>query len=345
MVYFIGKILLLHNKIGKKEMNIYKIVKKTFLPVGLVVAVILAYFVPEFGIKLKNTIDQNIFIVAVFLVCGIQTSVKDLHITKKSLLFLVGGAVLTLFICPVFAWGITLLLGLAALPAAGLIVVAAAPPTLSSGIVMTETAGGNNVTAIAITMLYNLAAVFTIPVVLTFAIASDTGINTNPWNMLKKLFILVVIPFAVGFVFKTLVKMKKSPSWLSFISSIAVVVLILFFFSASSDKMKAISGLVFLKGFAAAILIHLGSMALFWYGAKALKMPVEEGKAYLFTAASKTLTIALTTLAIIGAGDGDAVAPCIIFYFFQMLFDSFLAAKMGLAKESEQAASKEEQKA
>ncbi len=324
-------------------MNIYKIVKKTFLPAGLVIAVVLSFIIPQFGIKFKETLDQNILIVAVFLVCGIQTSISDLYITRKSLLFLIGGAILTLFLCPVFAWGITLLLGLAALPAAGLIVVAAAPPTLSSGIVMTETAGGNNVTAIAITMLYNLAAVFTIPVVLSFAIASDAGINTNPWNMLKKLFILVVIPFAAGFAFKTLIKMKKSPSWLSFVSSTAVILLILFFFSASSEKMKAISTLILLKGFGAAIIIHLGSMAFFWYGAKMLKMPVGECKAYLFTAASKTLTIALTTLAIIGAGDGDAVAPCIIFYFFQMIFDSFLAAKMGLS--SKESAPEKEQKA
>ncbi|MBO5760928.1 MAG: bile acid:sodium symporter [Lentisphaeria bacterium] len=312
-------------------MNVYKIVKKTFLPAGLVLAVLLACIVPEFGIKMKSTIDQNIFIVIVFVVCGIQTSLSDLHITKKSLFFLVCGGILTLFLCPLFAWGITLLLGLASLQAAGLIVAAAAPPTLSSGIVMTETAGGNHVTAIAITMLYNLAAVFTIPVVLAFAIASDAGINTNPWNMLKKLFLLVVLPFAAGFVFKTLIRMKKSPSWLSFVSSFAVIALILFFFSASSDKMKAISAMVLLKGFIASIIIHFACMASFWYGAKALKLPVEECKAYLFTAASKTLTIALTTLAIIGAGDGDAVAPCIIFYFFQMIFDSFLAAKMGLS--------------
>ena len=322
-------------------MNLYKIIKKIFLPASLVLAVILACFVPEFGIKMKNTVNQNIFIVVVFVICGIQTSISELHITKKSLFFLVCGAVMTLFLCPLFAWGITFLLGLASLQAAGLIVVAAAPPTLSSGIVMTETAGGNNVTAIAITMLYNLAAVFTIPLVLAFAIATDAGINTNPWNMLKKLFLLVVIPFAAGFIFKSMIRMKKSPSYLSFISSFAVFMLVLFFFSASSDKMKAISAMVLLKGFIAAIIIHLGSMASFWYGAKALKLPAGECKAYLFTAASKTLTIALTTLAIIGAGDGDAVAPCIIFYFFQMIFDSFLAAKMGLSRKENPPAGQE----
>ena len=137
--------------------------------------------------------------------------------------------------------------------------------------------------------------------------------------------------------------LPQKSSWLSFVSSTAVILLILFFFSASSEKMKAISTLILLKGFGAAIIIHLGSMAFFWYGAKMLKMPVGECKAYLFTAASKTLTIALTTLAIIGAGDGDAVAPCIIFYFFQMIFDSFLAAKMGLS--SKESAPEKEQKA
>ncbi|MBO4305365.1 MAG: bile acid:sodium symporter [Lentisphaeria bacterium] len=312
-------------------MSTYKIIKKLFLPVGLVLAVILSFCVPRFGIAFKSALNQNILIMLIFLICGFQTTLNELRITKRSLIFLVGGALLTLFVCPLFAWGITLLLGLAALPAAGLIVVAAAPPTLSSGIVMTETAGGNNVTAVAITMLYNIVAVFTIPLVLGLALASETGINTDPLNMLKKLFLLVVIPFIIGFDLKNLFRMKKAPSWFSFVSSTAVILLILFFFSASSDSMKKISGIMLFKGFAAAIVLHLGSLAAFWYGGKALKLPEEECKAYLFTAASKTLTMALTTLAIMGAESGDAVAPCIIFYFFQMMFDSSLAAKMGLS--------------
>ena len=213
-------------------------------------------------------------------------------------------------------------------------VMTASPPTLSSGIVMTETSNGNHVTAVAITMLYNLVSVLTIPFILALLISSDAGINTNAWNTLKNLFLLVVLPFAAGFALRFPLKGRKMP-FLSYINSTAVVLLVLFFFSSSSASMKQISLVFLLKSIAATIIIHMGAMAIFWYAGKALKLPVSERKAYIFTAASKTLTMALTTLAIMGAEKGDAALPCLIFYFIQMLFDSTLAAKMGLASPEE----------
>ena len=312
-----------------------KYFKKFFLPAGVILAVLLAFFVPEWGITLRDNLHQNILVIIIFLVCGIQTSVKDLHIDKKSILFLLGGGIFTLLILPVIAWGSSHLLAIAALPAAGLIVMAASPPTLSSGIVMTETSDGNYVTAVAITMLYNLVSVLTIPFVLALLISSDAGINTDAWNTLKKLFLLVVLPFAGGFALRFPLKGRKLP-FLSYINSTAVILLVLFFFSSSSASMKQISFGFLLKSFAATVIIHMGAMAILWYAGKALKLPVSERKAYIFTAGSKTLTMALTTLAIMGAEKGDAALPCLIFYFIQMLFDSFLAAKMGLSSQEKE---------
>ena len=60
---------------------------------------------------------------------------------------------------------------------------------------------------------------------------------------------------------------------------------------------------------------------------------VPERKALLFTGASKTITITITTLNIIGADSGAALVPALVFYFVQSLVDSSLAAKMGLSCE------------
>ena len=70
-----------------------------------------------------------------------------------------------------------------------------------------------------------------------------------------------------------------------------------------------------------------------WFGGVAVKIGVPERKALLFTGASKTITITITTLNIIGADSGAALVPALVFYFVQSLVDSSLAAKMGLSCE------------
>ena len=70
-------------------------------------------------------------------------------------------------------------------------------------------------------------------------------------------------------------------------------------------------------------------MALMWFGGRAMRFPLADCKAMIFTGASKTVTITLATLAILGVGEGLAVVPCLVFYFVQMIVDSMLAARMG----------------
>ena len=77
--------------------------------------------------------------------------------------------------------------------------------------------------------------------------------------------------------------------------------------------------------------MRLGLMAVLWYGGKLFNMDIADRKAAIFTAGSKTLTIALATLAIMDAGDGPAVIPCMVFYFLQSLIDSALAGKFAAA--------------
>lgn len=86
--------------------------------------------------------------------------------------------------------------------------------------------------------------------------------------------------------------------------------------------MLALSGL-------GSLVLHAVLMALMWFGGRAMRFPLADCKAMIFTGASKTVTITLATLAILGVGEGLAVVPCLVFYFVQMIVDSMLAARMG----------------
>ncbi|MBR2373724.1 MAG: bile acid:sodium symporter, partial [Lentisphaeria bacterium] len=114
--------------------------KKLFLPVGMIVAVIMSFTFPEIGIAFKGLKLNNLLIIAIFLVCGWQTT-ADVKFDRKFLLIFISGALITLIAAPVAGWGIAGVLRLDPMSAVGLMVIAAMPPTLSSGVVMTGTAG------------------------------------------------------------------------------------------------------------------------------------------------------------------------------------------------------------
>ena len=304
--------------------------KKLYLPVGMLVMLALSLVCPAAGSWIKPMNLNNVFIILIFLVCGWQTNMSGLKFDRKVFFLFIAGAVASLAIAPWIAKGIGSVMGLSALTVAGLVVISAMPPTLSSGIVMTENAEGNTFLAMTLTIGYNLLGVFTLPVILSWILASSGNVDTNPLRMLINLFLLVVLPFFAGFMGKKLSGWKL-PSLVGYVPSTCVLLLLLSFFSSSHEQLKNFPVRSLLLAALGSIIMHLILLAVMWYGGRLLRYTAYDCKALIFTGASKTLTLALTTLAIMNAGSGEAVVPCMIFYFLQMLIDSSIAGKMGLA--------------
>ena len=299
--------------------------KKLFLPVGMIVAVIMSFTFPEIGIAFKGLKLNNLLIIAIFLVCGWQTT-ADVKFDRKFLLIFISGALITLIAAPVAGWGIAGVLRLDPMSAVGLMVIAAMPPTLSSGVVMTGTAGGNTLLAMMVTIGYSFIGVFVLPVILPLLLPDGAEISVKPLKMLMDLALLVILPALCGAGIRLLTG-KKVPKVISHIPSLCVILLVLAFFSsASADMLKFPIGTLCTAA-GGSLLLHVLLMFGMWYGSALFKADIPERKAMLFTGASKTLTIALTTLSIIGAA-GAAVVPCMVFYFLQMIIDSAAAGKM-----------------
>ena len=313
--------------------------KKLFLPVGMLVMLALALVCPNAGSWIKPLHLNNVFIILIFLVCGWQTNMKGLNFDRKFFFLFIAGAVASLAIAPWIAKWIGSVMGLTALTVAGLVVVSAMPPTLSSGIVMTENAEGNTFLAMTLTIGYNLLGVFTIPVILSWILASSGSIDTDPVRMLINLFLLVVLPFFAGFMGKKLSGWKL-PSLVGYVPSTCVLLLLLSFFASSHAQLKNFPVRALLLAALGSVIMHLILLAVMWYGGRLLRYTEYDCKALIFTAASKTLTISLTTLNIMQADSGEAAVPCMIFYFLQMLIDSSIAGKMGLAAKKQAEAEK-----
>lgn len=301
--------------------------KKLFLPVGMIVAVIISFSLPKYGIAFKNLNLNNWLIIAIFLVCGWQTS-AEVKFDRKFLMIFLSGAVISLIISPLAGWGISGLFKLDPLSAAGLMVIAAMPPTLSSGVVMTGTAGGNTLLAMMVTIGYSFIGVFILPVILPLILPTGAEISVKPLKMLIDLALLVILPALVGVGLRLLTR-SKVPAVIGHVPSLCVILLVWAFFSSASSAMLKFPVTTLLAAAAGSLVLHVALMAGMWYGAGLCKAETAERKAMLFTGASKTLTIALATLSIIGAA-GAAVVPCMVFYFLQMLIDSVLAGKMAM---------------
>lgn len=304
--------------------------KKLYLPVGLLASVVVSMIFPQLGTQIKHACGSSLFIVLIFLVCGYQTDLGGTRFDRRFLLSFVGCGVLSLLAAPWFGVALAAVFRLDALAMTGLIVMASVPPTLSSGIVMTETAEGNVMLGVMMTVFYNLLGVVTMPLVLAWTLAGNARIDTDPVGMFLQLLLLVVLPFAAGFGAKKLLK-RKLPKICGYIPTTCVILLILSFFSSANAQFRAYPVRVLLLAAGAGLAMRAGLLLVLWSCGRLMKMDSSDRKAAMFTAGSKTLTIALAVLTILKVGDGPAVIPCMVFYFLQSMIDSMLAGKMGLS--------------
>ncbi len=302
--------------------------QKLFLPGGVILSVILSMIVPELGIAFKKLNLNSWLIVAIFLICGWQIKLDKVRLNRDFLLLLIVGAIISLGVAPWCAVGLARLFQLGAVATAGLVVIAAVPPTLSSGVVMTDTAGGSTFLAMTITIIYSFVGVFVLPVMLPWCLASDAGITISPLSMLKDLFILIIVPSLIGYFAKR--KITKGHPIIGYIPSTCVILLVWCFFSGSNEMLRSYPVKLLLLAAAGSFILHIFLMVTMWYLGKCCHANTAECKAMVFAGASKTLTIAIAVLSILGIADGPALAPSLVFYFIQMLFDALIAAKMGM---------------
>ncbi len=83
----------------------------------------------------------------------------------------------------------------------GLFLVAVMPSTLSSGVVMTTSAGGNGAHALFVTIVANALAVFTIPLVLGLLLALNgdaQAVTIDKVAIMRKIATMVLLPLLLG---------------------------------------------------------------------------------------------------------------------------------------------------
>jgi len=152
------------------------------------------------GLWLKAHRGPDIVIVLIFFLSGLaldMRQIRDGFADYRGTLLAQG---LILIVAPL----VGLLFSLLPLPTGimiGLLLVSAMPSTLSSGVVMTGSAGGNMAHSLLITIISNSLAVFTIPVTLGLLLGMSgisRAIEIDQLPIMLKIAKLVLLPLVVG---------------------------------------------------------------------------------------------------------------------------------------------------
>ncbi len=302
--------------------------RQFFLPVGLLSAIFFALLLPAGGIFISDNNGLKILVFIIFLVSGFQTGGKGIALDRRLLQVFLTAAAISLFLSPLLGLVITRLIPLPQTLAIGLIVIAAVPPTLSSGIVITEVSRGNAVLALILTVSLNLLGIFTMPFMLDLCLKAAGPIDIDQNRLLVKMLFFVLVPFAIGKTTRTLSgRTRISPNW-SYVNSSCVILVVYGSLAVSKNGFSGLDAGEYAMILGSVFLLHFLLLAINAQAGKMLRLPMADRKALIFVASQKTLPISVAVLTNISVDTGSAVIVCLMFHFFQLFTDSFLAVRL-----------------
>ncbi len=243
------------------------------------------------------------------------------------------GSIVNLGLTPLVAWPLARLQSRPDF-SLGLMITAIAPCTLATASVFTRRAGGNDAISLLVTLVTNIACVVISPLWLAVILKSDTRIDLA--GMMGQLMCCVLLPTLLG-------QLAQRPRWGAALSlqhrgliNTAAQWLVLLLVLVAATRGGTIlrgqptgPGMVALLEMAAAcVAVHLASLALGWFGARALRSPADNAIAVMFAASQKTLPIGLlmATHPLVARDDSPYITfPLLAFHAGQLLIDAMLA--------------------
>jgi len=269
----------------------------------------------------------DIIIVVIFFLSGmaldsrqIQSGVTDLPGTLLALLLIFGCA-------PILAFSFSLL-PLASDIILGLSLVAIMPTTLSSGVVMSGSAGGNMAHALLITILANSLAVFTLPPTLSLLLGTALEgkvIGFDQAAIMMKIAGLVLLPLICGICLRRIFdkQLRHLLSLTTIVNQGAVLAIVWIALSsgkeailAEMDILPVIVVIVFLFHL---FLIVIGLATTQWAG-------IGKGRreSVIIMGGQKTLPLSIILQVSLFPESGIALVVCVVHHLVHLIMDAFL---------------------
>lgn len=217
----------------------------------------------------------------------------------------------------------------------GILILACMPTTISSCVVLTALAKGNESGALFNGVISNIAGIFICPFLVSFFLGVNSdGISLDPIPILQDLIFLVLLPLLLGNIALLYLGSGKLKVWnkkIRFLNSFIVLIIIYMIFFDTFNQMETLH-LTFRQIFHLCVQLFVLYLALFLVSfALGLLLGFQEKdlKAFIFTAPQKTLALGMPlTMAIlsskffnIGSPDNAMIIalPLAIYHHIQLL--------------------------
>jgi predicted Na+-dependent transporter len=306
-------------------------VREHLLLLTICLGILLAWFLPEPGRILKRWGMSNPLILAIFFFQGLGLEGRELQKGTQLVKAFGWGFTISQIIGPLLAYASVHVLGWQSDNQIGFMIICCMAPTLVSGAVMAERAGGAVGTGLILAMGLNLLGILTIPLNLQWSLGAIVRLHTA--GLLVKLVLLVLIPAVIGQAMKRLL-----PVWASqqerFVRTIPVVALgIIVYLSSSSqvDRLKELTLSHLSSLVLPSVTVHLLLLAAGYAGARyLLRLQEPACRSLAIVCSQKTLPIAIAVWSIAFAESYPlAVLPALVFHPSQIFCDGVLATFWG----------------
>jgi sodium/bile acid cotransporter 7 len=285
----------------------------------------------QLGILLKEHHGPRATMWIIFFISGMMLDMGQVEKGMKDIKATLAALVMIFIFAPVLA----LLISLIPMETGiliGLFLTAVMPTTLSSGIVMTGTAGGNMAHALFITVLANFLCIVTIPVTLSVLLApmgAAVSITLDRQAIMTTLVVLVLLPLILGMVVgrQTGISTEKKAS-LQLINQWLIVGVV--FIAASGARV------VFVKNTGAVMAIIpmiIGFHALLLGGSFLISKLFSIGRgrreSVIFMGSQKTLALSVILQVSLFPQYGTALLVCVLHHVFHLIMDGYLSIRLG----------------
>jgi sodium/bile acid cotransporter 7 len=214
----------------------------------------------------------------------------------------------------------------------GIFLVAVMPTTLSSGVVMTGAAGGNMAQALAITILANGLAVFTIPVVLSLLlnlVGGSTVVYIDKPAIMIKIGLYVLLPLCMGLTVKYFTKtiVDRVALKMQTLNQCLVLAIVWMAMSQARDAIVHSGpsvGIVFFLVFTFHGILLAGAGFL----VRLLKLGKGRRESVVFMGGQKTLPLSIILQVSLFPEYGLALVVCVLHHMIHLLMDGYLVGKL-----------------
>ena len=286
------------------------------------------------GLWLKNHHGPDIVIVVIFILSGIALDTRQIREGLAD----IKGTLLALFIiflvAPIIAYFFSLLpieTGLIL----GVFLVATMPTTLSSGVVMTGSAGGNMAHSLLITIIANSLAVITIPISLSFLIGGNENqvIHIDQLSIIIKIATLVLLPLIVGIIARRLFSAQLQPilPYTSTWNQLGILIIVWMALcggrNAIVSSLDSIILIIIIVFF-----FHLCLVLSALWLTKVFKIAKGKRESVIFMGGQKTLALSVILQVSLFPEFGLALVFCVVHHIVHLIMDAYLINHLKVAQ-------------